>query len=300
MRAATLLGSAAGTAYGCSTTSAGDGGNVAKRRVIWAFLTCVATLFVGPVVSPIGASAISAPVSGAVTGPVSGPVSAVAPAATRSAARMDVGIAYARLGGGVTSLGRLQSAPAWSTIKVPLAVAAYQRRPSPLTRRLIEPAITRSDNAAAQALWAGLGGGPAAARAVDQVLTRYGDTRTRTQTRRVRAGFTPFGQTAWSLAAQVRFVETFAARAPRHPVLAAMGRVVPGQRWGLGRIPGARFKGGWGPGTDGRYLVRQFGLITVNGHRYSVALAARSADGSYAGGIKALDVAVAQLRTRLR
>ncbi len=279
---------------------------MAKRRVICAFLTCVATLIVGPVVSPIGASAISAPVSGAVTGPVSGPaLSAAAPAVSRSAvsrsaARLDVGIAYARLGGGVTSLGRLQSAPAWSTIKVPLAVAAYQRRRSPLTRRLIEPAITRSDNAAAQALWAGLGGGPAAARAVDQVLTRYGDTRTRTQTRRVRSGFTPFGQTAWSLAAQVRFVETFAARAPRHPVLAAMGRVVPGQRWGLGRIPGARFKGGWGPGTDGRYLVRQFGLITVNGHQYAVALAARSAGGSYAGGIKALDVAVAQLRTRLR
>ena len=45
-------------------------------------------------------------------------------------------------------------------------------------------------------------------------------------------------------------------------VLQLMGEVVRGQRWGLGTSGvSSRFKGGWGPGPDGRYVVRQFGLL---------------------------------------
>lgn len=216
-------------------------------------------------------------------------------------ARLDLGIAYAAAPGGrVTLAGRLRTGTAWSTIKVPLAVAALQRGSDATTRRRVDAAITRSDNAAAEAMWTRLGGGTRAAAAVDAVLARYGDPVTRTQPRRVRAGFSAFGQTAWALAAQVRFLDRFAAAAPGHPVLAAMGRVVPAQRFGLGRIPGARFKGGWGPGTDGRYVVRQFGLVTLHGRRYVVALAVRPADGRFASGTKSLDQAVTWLRARLR
>jgi hypothetical protein len=42
-----------------------------------------------------------------------------------------------------------------------------------------------------------------------------------------------------------------------------MGRVVPEQRWGLGTVPGMRFKGGWGPSEDaaGPYEVIQVGIL---------------------------------------
>jgi hypothetical protein len=39
-----------------------------------------------------------------------------------------------------------------------------------------------------------------------------------------------------------------------------MGGVVPEQRWGLGTLPGIRFKGGWGPSEDGGYDVIQVGI----------------------------------------
>jgi hypothetical protein len=51
---------------------------------------------------------------------------------------------------------------------------------------------------------------------------------------------------------------------------------VPEQRWGLGRVPGIRFKGGWGPREEpqGGYEVIQVGIAgpTV------IAIAARAED----------------------
>jgi hypothetical protein len=43
----------------------------------------------------------------------------------------------------------------------------------------------------------------------------------------------------------------------------------------------ARWKGGWGPGTDGRYLARQMGTLSVEGGEAIVALAALPDDGSF-------------------
>ena len=63
-----------------------------------------------------------------------------------------------------------------------------------------------------------------------------------------------------------------------------MGAIADDQRYGLGTIPGARFKGGWGPDESGMYLVRQFGTIAVDGGEVGVAIAARPADGTYATG----------------
>jgi hypothetical protein len=52
--------------------------------------------------------------------------------------------------------------------------------------------------------------------------------------------------------------------------------VIPEQRWGLGTVPGMRFKGGWGPSEDpdGPYEVIQVGITdgTV------IALAATAPD----------------------
>ena len=48
-----------------------------------------------------------------------------------------------------------------------------------------------------------------------------------------------------------------------------MGRIVPEQRWGLGRVPGIRFKGGWGPSErpEGGYEVIQVGIAGAEGDR---------------------------------
>ena len=63
--------------------------------------------------------------------------------------------------------------------------------------------------------------------------------------------------------------------------LAAMGRIVPGQRWGLGAdelsaagFTSVAFKGGWGP-EDGGYVARQLGILTrADGRGVAVALLA--------------------------
>ena len=68
------------------------------------------------------------------------------------------------------------------------------------------------------------------------------------------------------------------------PVLEMMGRIVDYQRWGLGRVPGARFKGGWNYYQNG-HLARQFGLIPGPNGDVAVAITAYSPnghEGSYA------------------
>ena len=67
-----------------------------------------------------------------------------------------------------------------------------------------------------------------------------------------------------------------------------MGQIEPDQRWGLGQIPGAKFKGGWGPSLEGDYLVRQFGVIPVNDGLAVVAVAVEPNSGSFDDGTQAL------------
>jgi hypothetical protein len=68
-------------------------------------------------------------------------------------------------------------------------------------------------------------------------------------------------------------------------VFRLMRQVVAEQRWGLGSAgTTAAFKGGWGPGADGRYLVRQMGVVQVGGRPLAVSLLTEAADGSFATG----------------
>src|SRR5215211_6351064 len=90
----------------------------------------------------------------------------------------------------VTQVGSLQSGPAWSTIKVPLAIAALNQ---PGADRLVEDAVSASDNDAARALWKLLGPPAAAASAVEAVLAAAGDEETRVETQVVRPPYTSFG-----------------------------------------------------------------------------------------------------------
>ena len=189
----------------------------------------------------------------------------------------------------MVQLGTLQQGVAWSTIKVPIALAVearFEGFPPSSTQALLARAITASDNAAAEELWGSLGTPHAAAGAVQRVLAATGDASTRVETRVLRPGFTSFGQTNWPLAAQQRFIAGLMCVANARSVLTLMQEIEPDQRWGLGTLGrSARFKGGWGPDPSGRYLVRQMGVVRLaNGRLLAASIATMPADGSFTRG----------------
>ena len=189
----------------------------------------------------------------------------------------------------VREVGTLREGVAWSTIKVPIAMAVETRaegHPAASEQSLLTRAITASDNSAAEALWSGLGPPSAAAAAVLSVLASTGDTSTHVETRVLRPDFTSFGQTRWSLAAQQRFIAGLPCLPNSQPVLSLMQQVVPDQRWGLGSLAArTQFKGGWGPDPEGRYLVRQMGIVRLaNGRSLAASIATMPADGSFETG----------------
>jgi hypothetical protein len=211
-------------------------------------------------------------------------------AAVEQSVDAGVGLAVAPVGptGTVLTFGGWTSGPAWSTSKVPLVLAALREQPTPTMSAAMDAAITRSDNAAAEQVWEGLGDPLTAAGKVQAVLRETGDP-TIVQSQRIRPEFTAFGQTIWSLSDQVHFLSRAACDSRSTPLLEQMNRVGDDQRWGVGAIPDARFKGGWGPSTAGKYLVRQLGLIPAPNGTLAVALAAEPASGSFDDGIQALD-----------
>jgi hypothetical protein len=189
----------------------------------------------------------------------------------------------------VRAFGAWSVGVAWSTIKVPLALAALRNDRS-RAQDLVVRAITESDNDASEELWSQLGKPAAAARQVQAIIAEAGDTATVVESQRVRPGFTAFGQTHWSLARQAQF----AAQLPGIPgaadVVDLMHQLVAGQRWGLA-AQGVAAKGGWGPGSTGAdYLVRQFGIVPTAAGHVGVALAADAPDGAFATGIGVLNM----------
>ncbi|MDL9938462.1 hypothetical protein QSJ18_17070 [Gordonia sp. ABSL1-1] len=213
-----------------------------------------------------------------------------------------VGVAMAPVGGDAVAaltLGDRTDRVAWSTIKVPLAVAA-ERVNGPSAAETA--AIIDSDNDAAQTLWSSLGSDAAAAQAVTSVLREGGDQTSVVPARQRRAGYTIFGQTRWSLSAAA----TFTAHLPCMPgtdhVRGLMGRVAGNQQWGVEimRAPtSTAVKGGWGPGESSGYLVRQIGIITFGDGR-ATAVAMSALAGSMSGGVAALNAVANWLSRHLR
>lgn len=210
-----------------------------------------------------------------------------------------VGLTVGRVGGERSvRLGSLATGEAWSTIKVVIAAKVLSDRGgpdglSPSDRDLIVRAITASDNAAAESLFNELsaehGGITGAAAAVAEPLRQAGDLATVVSTQG-RDGFSPYGQTDWSLEEQNRFMAELAGRCvpdetSANYLLELMGRVIPSQRWGIAvaGVPAA-FKGGWGPESNGGYLVRQMGVLQVQGHPVVVTAAALPDNGQFATG----------------
>jgi hypothetical protein len=212
---------------------------------------------------------------------------------------MPVGWATGSLDGGpIESFGEIRAARAWSTMKVPVIAASITAgRPD---WHAIELAITRSDNDAALRLWHALEDGPAE---VEAVLRRAGDAETVLEREPDPRGWSPFGRTAWTLESAATFYRALARGELLEPrdterVLDAMARIVPEQRWGLGGLPGVRFKGGWGPseGPDGGYEVIQVGLAG----NAVIALAAAAPDSDAAKELASKHVSQHQNAPQLR
>jgi Beta-lactamase enzyme family len=216
-----------------------------------------------------------------------------------------VGVAGGALAGGpIQSHGQLRSMRAWSTMKVPVIVAAIDARRdgklpggrelTPTERAAIEAAITRSDNDAALLLWNELveafGGEAAAAQRTEAVLRQAGDDATTVIAVPDPRGYSPFGRTIWRLDRAATFYRSLArvqllSPADTKLVLDAMSRVVNDQRWGVGaanwdEAPPLRFKGGWGPSDSaaGGYEVLQVGLVGDGEDAVVLAIAGRAPD----------------------
>jgi len=213
-------------------------------------------------------------------------------------AKMGVAISAVGTGQTATMFGDWQEGPAWSTMKVPLVIAAYrQQKPQNVTRAM-KAAVTESDNAAAESLWEQLGDPATAAQQVQQILQQTGDPTT-VESRKRRPEFSAFGQTIWSLRNQVRFLASAFCNRDNIPIFDLMSRIEPDQRWGIGGLPDAQFKGGWGPSPSGKYLVRQIGVFTAPNGKIAVAIAAEPASGSFEDGIADLNDATRWLTDHL-
>lgn len=243
---------------------------------------------------PTTGDAVAVPGDGALPAAL---IHAVADIEAQYGGQVGIALANPSVGGGSAdpaTAGALQVGPAWSTSKVPIAVAVA--RNSGVTQDMTA-AITASDNAAAEAMWASLGDPASAGAAATQVLRDGGDSVTNVETTKVRPEFSSFGQTQWALENQAAFGANLQCIPGGQQVADLMGQIVGGQAYGLGTIAGAHFKGGWGPDETGSYLTRQFGFIPGDrpGSFVGVAIAAKPADGTYDTGQAMLTALAAAL-----
>ncbi|GAA4401040.1 hypothetical protein [Tsukamurella soli] len=208
-------------------------------------------------------------------------------AAVQRAAGAPIGVAIAPGGGrAAIVLGDDGGGSAWSTIKVPIAVAAEQRFGSSLSADM-SAAIVHSDNAAAERLWAALGTGSRAAAAVQRVIRAGGDGAT------VVDAENGWGLTPWTNANEATFAAHLACIRGAGPVMALMRGVDGTQRWGAATLPGAAVKGGWSP-SGGRYVVRQMAVISTPTGQAGVSMS--TVAPTFTAGTRVLDRVGAWLR----
>ncbi|MCG8968826.1 MULTISPECIES: serine hydrolase [Streptomyces] len=144
-------------------------------------------------------------------------------------------------------------------------------------RALAEPMIRNSDNAATNALWRVIGGAPALEAANKRMgLTstkggpgaKWGLTQT-TASDQIRLLLTVFDGTATSKTASPLNKDS------RAYIQTLMTRVASDQAWGVSAASGSDYalKNGWlQRTTSGLWDVNSVGRVTVDGHRYLVAV----------------------------
>ena len=192
---------------------------------------------------------------------------------------------------GVDVAGLKGENSAWSTIKVPIAIAASQAGTA--TDWLIDASIAQSDNPSTTELWNTLGGDIRAAHAVEQVMWRAGGPgNVRYAVTHYEGG--PFGNSVWTLESQAAFAEQLPCIDDAEKVYASRGEIAEWQDDGIGRLDGARFKGGWSEEEihDGEYAYtyRQFGTVPAGADGIvGLAVLAHPEDGAHETAAEMLD-----------
>lgn len=175
-------------------------------------------------------------------------------------------------GSSSTNSGSGGALPAWSTIKVPIALTALEHCPDrDFVLEQTTAAIEWSDNDAAYYLWRCLGTDAEASQLVGEEIAKAG----------VSVHVEPaFGVTTWPVPAQARYAQYLASVPDDNPVIQEMHKINPEHSYGLGTIADIPFKGGWSDADDASFHVRQLGFFTIDGTDYGIAIAARSVLGS--------------------
>ncbi|WP_235831533.1 hypothetical protein [Gordonia zhaorongruii] len=200
-----------------------------------------------------------------------------------------VGIAITPVNSDETmSFGSVRTARAWSTLKVPVSIAA-ERANGAAVDDDVRKAIRKSDNDAAERLWDSLGGGARAVDGVTAVLREAHDVKTHVDSELDHPRSYP-GYTHWRLAQQAVFGAHLQCLPDSGPVLDHMREVEANQKWGMKNVRKrgvtTAVKGGWGPATDatGKYVVRQLSVVTTPRGAFAVSMAALPTSGSFSDG----------------
>ena len=208
-----------------------------------------------------------------------------------------VGVAVVAPGSSdVMSAGSWAGGRAWSTINVPLAIAA-ERLANNAVGAVNDPygnhcdygkvsdatadAVGKSNNCAAWWLWQSVGGdGGNGANSVSAVLRDGGDNSTNVVATGDGASLTA-SRTVWSLKDQAVFVANLSSVNGSGNIMKYMNsQNANDKKAGLNVFDKSASKGGWGSGVGA--ATRQFGLVKMsNGQCMAVAIGANYFDSSY-------------------
>ena len=211
----------------------------------------------------------------------------------------EVGVAVAAIGTKkVSKAGSWSGGRAWSTIKVPLSIAA-ERFGDVSNGAVVDPyggscnyannvagaieaAITKSDNCGAWWLWQSIGGdGTLAAGRVNTILRDGNDGNTNVVATGDGASLTS-GKTMWLLSDQALFAANLASISNSSSVIKNMkSHKSSDKKAGLNSVFNkSASKGGWGSGNGA--ATRQFGIIKLSNDKCSgVAIGTNYYDSSF-------------------
>ncbi|MER0096356.1 hypothetical protein [Corynebacterium marquesiae] len=183
-----------------------------------------------------------------------------------------VGVAISA-GNDTIAVGDKGKGPVWSTIKVPIAIAALK---DGADKSLVDLAIKESDNDAAYSLWSQVQWHEGSAdKAVEELLEDYGS--------HADIHDTAFGYSTWSLKDQAVFGAELPCIEEADYVHKVLKGIVSWQKIGLSKEERTRAKSGWGLDEDeNEYTYRQFGVHEVTGKRVGVALSVVTDGEDYA------------------
>ncbi|WP_284864709.1 hypothetical protein [Corynebacterium rhinophilum] len=178
------------------------------------------------------------------------------------------------------SAGDTGDGPAWSTIKVPIAITALQDGADP---SLVDLAIKESDNDAAYALWSQVQWEEGVASEAVEKLLREHDSKASIEA-------DAFGYSTWPLQEQANFGAQLPCIKEAEYVHEVLNDIVEWQSVGLSKHASTRAKSGWGLDENSDdYTFRQFGVHEKDGKRVGVALSVIVEGEDYESGSAAID-----------